>query len=395
MKNLRSEFLFVARLVFIALMVCTITVALNAQIKPERNQAKNDQYEKMVPLDQILKKDQSRDPGNPEMEHCRCINSIVQNGTFSEGSETGGNIPSLATVDYWNRGTNTPQYKPGMGYSSPGFIYLWGNQVVSESIWQKVNFEEGKRYKGCFAFKYIYSHKTNPSKHIRFKLIASKSQPLNTPQCPSETCTVITTSQTIVESDGWQVHFFENWISDDDYYYLYITPENDQAIDGAEYISHGFIDDLCIEEDSYLTCEELSAYANFNLASSSTDGNIITSLSFEANNPVPYGVSHWWQIYEAENCEDIGFTILNEYSADGDFPLRDAAGEATFVVESPNANFPDNDIKINRCYIVKHGLYYWDGNGCKWVEKRGKLRVSFSPGQRNKGLEFIPQQSVR
>lgn len=370
MKNLKSKNLLFAKLAFAILIFCAATAGLNAQVKPEKKQAVDERYEKNVPLAKILKQAQDGLPAG--MEYCRCISSIVQNGNFSEGPATGGNIPDPSTVPGWNRGTNTPQYHPGTGYSSPGFLYMWGNQAVSESVWQKVFFEEGKRYKGCFAFKYIYSDTINPSKHIRFKLLASTSQPLNTPQCPSGTCTLITTSQTIVGSDGWQLHFFEGWIPDQDYHFLYITPENDQAIDGAQFISHGFIDDLCIEED-YKTCEELLEYAGFSLASSSVDGNTISSLVFEPV-PVPYGVSHWWQIYEAQDCEEGDFTILNEYS--GDNPLREVSGDATFVVESPEANFPD--IIINQCYIVKHGLYYWDGNGCKWVEKRAKLRMSFS-----------------
>lgn len=391
MKNLKSKISLFPSLAFTILIFCAATIGLNAQVKPERKQAVDERYEKNVPLSKILKQTQGGLPA--DMEYCRCVSSIVQNGNFSEGPATGGNIPSPSTVPGWNRGTNTPQYQPGTGYSSPGFIYLWGNQAVSESIWQKVTFEEGKRYKGCFAFRYTYSHPANPSKHIRFKLLASTSQPLNTPQCPSGTCTLITTSQTIVGSDGWQLHFFEGWIPDQDYHFLYITPENDQAIDGPQYISHGFIDDLCIEEDAYLTCEELSEYADFSLASSSTDGDIITSLVFEPDNPVPYGVSHWWQIYEAQNCEEGDFTILNEYSTDGDNPLREVSGDATFVVESPNASFPDNDIVINQCYIVKHGLYYWDGNGCNWVEKRAKLRVSFSLNQRSGTVKFTSRES--
>ena len=391
MKNLKSKISLFAKLSFTAFILFAINTGLNAQEKPEIRKESNKQYEQGVPMGSILKHAQDELPAG--MEYCRCTSSIVQNGNFSDGPATGGNITSPSSVPGWNKGTNTPQYQPGMGYMTPGFIYLWGNQVVSESVWQKVYFEEGKRYKGCFAFKYVYSHPANPSKHIRFKLLASKSQTLNTPQCPGETCTLITTSQTIVENDGWQLHFFENWIPDEDYYFLFITPENDETINGAEYISPGFIDDLCIEEDPYKTCEELLEYADFSLASSSIDGNIITSLVFEPDYPAPYGVSHWWQIYEAQNCAENDFTVLNEYSQDT--PLREVSGDATFIVESPNPNFPDNDIMVNQCYIVKHGLYYWDGHGCKWIEKRAKLRVSFSVNQRNGAVQFSLQKSNR
>lgn len=307
---------------------------------------------------------------------CLCRNNIIRNGNFRQGTDTSpgsrnigsGSSQYTAQVNHWNKGTNTPRYASSQGYATPGLVSMWGNKVVSESIWQKVSIKKGRTYKGCFSFKFNPHQQRRPD-HIRFKLRASKNANLNSPACPTNNCGIITTSQTIYHQNGWQTHYFE-WVANDNYNFLYVTPENNSTINGPQHISGGWFDDLCIEEKK---CVSLKPYTGFELIDIKVEGNRITHVEFKSNLSIPNGATHWWNIYEGNDC-----TNNNDYSYTNT-ELRNTDFDDTFIINSPSGNFPI--LETNKCYIIKHGLYYSDdpvNKECGWEEKRAKLKVIFS-----------------
>lgn len=121
-----------------------------------------------------------------------------------------------------------------------------------------------------------------------------------------------------------------------------------------------------------LIMEDLTPYTQFN-HSATTNGSIITNLTFTST-PAPTGAVHWWNIYEADNCNPSDFSILNENTT-GAVELRNTSFSPIFNVTSPSPPFPD--IVTGKCYIVKHGLYY-QNEVCPWTEKRGKILINSS-----------------
>lgn len=362
----------------IILLFLFLTPNINAQLPSKKKQKNNAKFEKEVEKQSKAENRLIRKlKPNSYKKGCPCRKNIIRNGNFIQGTDTGNGSRNISTssssnavkVTHWNKGTNTPKYASASGFSTPGLVVMWGNKVVSESIWQKVSFKKGKTYKGCFAFKFNQNNNRRP-KNIRFKLRASKNANLNSPACPGGNCGLVTVSQSIYHEDGWQTHSFE-WVADDNYNYLYVTPENDSRINGAAHISGGCFDDLCIEEKS---CEPLKPYTGFELKDINVEGNIITHVEFKSTITIPNGAVHWWNIYDAENCTDD-----NDYSHVNNSGLRNIDFDSNFSVDSPDGNFPN--LEINKCYIIKHGLYYSKDHQqkeCGWSEKRAKLKVTFS-----------------
>ncbi len=175
----------------------------------------------------------------------KCENNLVRNGDFSEGIVGASNNIPYSKPDYWERGNRTtPQYSPSMGNNTLGYISMWGNKVVGESIYQRFSFQKGKRYAFQFAFKSSGNLSIDKLPYVRFKLRASKTL-LNSPIVAEEA--VIGISQDVNTGDGW-VNATMVWTADDDYNFLYINPENEEIIDGAQFTSFGQFDDLFISE---------------------------------------------------------------------------------------------------------------------------------------------------
>ena len=64
----------------------------------------------------------------------------------------------------------------------------------------------------------------------------------------------------------------------------------------------------------------------------------------------------------------------------------------TFTVTSPDGTFPN--LEVNKCYIIKHGLYYDPAKeDCTWEESRAKFKVTFSTNLKSgkPQIEFISE----
>lgn len=299
----------------------------------------------------------------PLPKACECENNLVQNGDFTQGTITNNtNIPS-SNPTAWSRGYGSPQYYDQMGYTTPRFIAFWGNQTVGEAIYQQVNFVKGKTYEFCFAFQSRGKQANGKQPYMSIKLRAAKQNNLNSPTGG----TVIGISQDAYTVNGWATAHI-TWTADDDYRYLYVSPENEFAVNHGQYTSFGIIDDFCIKE----ACEDLVPYTDFKLVNANVNGTTISQAIFTAPAAIPQGAVHWWNVFEGESCEDDGnYAILNENS--NPVELRNTHFGNTFTINSPDGSFPN--LEVNKCYIIKHGVYK---DGCSWEETRAKFRVTFS-----------------
>ncbi len=170
---------------------------------------------------------------------------FVSNGDF-EDNVVYGSMPT-ASVGSWSALTATPQVVNTGCATSGGAVQMWGNQVVGESIKQKLGapFLQGRTYR----IKVLYKHLNPgpaPTHQVRFRLTAHSGDPGSTyPPALSggETIgfTQYTSSLTCVSDE---ILWSPTTANRD---YLCINPENTSSInDGAE-VSWGTIDDICVE----------------------------------------------------------------------------------------------------------------------------------------------------
>ena len=189
-----------------------------------------------------------------------------------------------------------------MGYATNRYIAMWGNREVGETIYQRMQFVKGSTYEFCFAFQSRGRADINKQEYMRVKLRASKDNNLNTPSDG----TVIGISHDAQSADGWTLATI-TWTADDDYNYLYISPENEFAINDGGYTSWGIIDDICVKEIPLETCDcENNLVQNGDF----TEGTIGGHTNIPTNNPAA-----WHRGYGSPQYYDqMGYTT-NRYIA--------------------------------------------------------------------------------
>lgn len=109
---------------------------------------------------------------------------------------------------------------------------------------------------------------------------------------------------------------------------------------------------------------DLSGEAGFNTTISTSNG-LITPIDAI---PVAIvgGTSHWWQIYEADDCDPSNKTLLGENTG-SQVGLRSPGTGSTFNVISPDPGF--TDIVTTKCYVIVHIV---DDGNCT-SEARAKI----------------------
>ena len=176
-----------------------------------------------------------------------CPNTIVDNGTFTDGLVPG------CCVQSWSPLTHTPQFvtdtcSPSNTSSASGAVQMWGNSAVGESIVQVLpgpGIQAGKSYRVRVCYRW---HDNDPilPQYVRFRLSVSPGLPFNYPPIEAAYQTIGLTPNT--SSTSWTSYSFPIWTAPSDAQWLMINPENDFAVNDGDFVSWGQIDDVCIEE---------------------------------------------------------------------------------------------------------------------------------------------------
>lgn len=171
---------------------------------------------------------------NPFALSCKCDNNLVKDGSFRTvtvtGSDINGNSP------YWKKSSGTPQWSPTMGACDSGFVSMWGNKTIGESISQpNVPFVPGKKYRITFNARFI--NQTGPANSfVRFRFF-SGGLPIGY-------------SQNITNT-GWATYTLPDWIAPSPgSTAITIAPENDNTESDGTKVSWGQIDNVCVQEVS-------------------------------------------------------------------------------------------------------------------------------------------------
>lgn len=171
---------------------------------------------------------------NPFALSCKCDNNLVKDGSFRTvtvtGSDINGNSP------YWKKSSGTPQWSPTMGACDSGFVSMWGNKTVGESISQTaVPFVPGKKYRITFNARFI--NQTGPANQfVRFRFYSGG---------------ILIGYSPNISDTGWATYTVPDWIAPSPgNTAITIAPENDYTESDGNKVSWGQIDNVCVQEVS-------------------------------------------------------------------------------------------------------------------------------------------------
>ena len=174
---------------------------------------------------------------------CKCEKNILADGGFENLTASGSNITSASTP--WKPNTYTPQWTPVAGPCNKGYVQMWGNQAVGESIIQTgVTILPGHKYSIKFTAKVFSPTATNP--FVRLKAFAFTGA-----VAPHDITgpNVIGVSPNITNT-GWATYTMPDWTAPltPTLTGVQLHPENASAVNDGNYVSWIQIDAICITE---------------------------------------------------------------------------------------------------------------------------------------------------
>jgi hypothetical protein len=229
--------------------------------------------------------------------------NLLQNGNFSAGinvvAGSSGSIPP-SSVASWASAFGTPQISATDGCNgNPGFITMWGNQVVGEGIRQTLSapLVPGHNYQLLACVKWHDTQNPVLPKYVRLKARISNGA-LGSYTATAPLSGVFGAGSNIT-STQWATIALPPWTAPagPNLNTLTITPENDNAANDGNTVSWGSIDNVCLM-DLNVACQAPSP--DFTLTAVLTAGNTTTYQLTATNAAVASGVGFWWQVEELD-----------------------------------------------------------------------------------------------
>jgi len=239
--------------------------------------------------------------------------NLIQNGDFASGLSVVGNgsmgsVQNPSTVANWSQAFNsTPQISPTAGCGgNPGFISMWGNQVVGEAIQQTLSapLQTGHTYRLSGCVRWLNNSLTLPQ-YVRFKVRASHGPLTSYATSPTVMGILGAPSNTPpiappgITSTQWTNVALANWTAPagPSFDTITINPDNNSAANNGNTVSWGQIDNVCLEDVNAL-CPSLDR--DFTLTATLPAGNSSTYQLTATTTPLPTGASFWWQVEEID-----------------------------------------------------------------------------------------------
>lgn len=180
----------------------------------------------------------------PQQPPGPCFFNVLKNNTFSAGinivTGSAGSMPP-STVSNWVSAFKDPQIVNLAGCPDPGYVAMWGNQVVGEGIRQTLtaSLTQGKKYRFRACVRYANPTVAGP---VRFKVRASAG-PLAAYATPGQVIGVTGNLGT-----GWSNITLPDWTAPvAGLNTITINPENQHAVNQPSKVSWGHIDNVCLQ----------------------------------------------------------------------------------------------------------------------------------------------------
>lgn len=179
-----------------------------------------------------------------------CEGNLLKNPNFESGVRVGnGSIygcnwgGSSSYVNNWC-GIGSPQYAPSTNPIASGMaMVFWGigtNFSAGEGIYQQTSLVAGTSYSISFDGVFSDQVPTGPDEVIlRFRAYNS---PVSSPNQAGG----VLIGEFTIKNTSWGRYTLPTWTAPANYSYLVITAHNNSAINHGNYVSWGWIDNICL-----------------------------------------------------------------------------------------------------------------------------------------------------
>jgi hypothetical protein len=175
-------------------------------------------------------------------DDCRCDKNVLKDGGFNDVTTLLGssNMAAAPTSAPWSRDKISPQWAVGtnMGVCNKGYIAMWGNKTVFESVQQNLVPFAAKTYKVRARVRFANPTALSTFVRLRVNIVNGGGTVVAT-----SVTTPNTTSLTFVPVSG-----NDFTITTAGNYTVTLQPENDYTLNNGNYVSWILVDNICIEE---------------------------------------------------------------------------------------------------------------------------------------------------
>lgn len=178
--------------------------------------------------------------------------SLVQDGHFENVTTYLGSSDISITSTPWKPGILSPQYGANTQQNPDcdnrgGSVYMWGNNVVGESIIQTLGsggIKKGKSYNFSLCARY---HNGAALNHVRVRVVAYNTTAPHRGTYTSPSSVVIYETPNITSST-WQNFTSCNWVADANYTNIEVMPVNSSSVNDGDFVTWCNIDNLVMCE---------------------------------------------------------------------------------------------------------------------------------------------------
>jgi hypothetical protein len=208
---------------------------------------------------------------------CKCEKNILKDGGFQ--ALTNSTTPPLsnigATSSPWQKGTLTPQWTNSAAACDNGFISMWGNQAVFESVKQTATIPAtGCGYRIKFTARFTNGTSLINSVQLKFSVGAA------------------TVTSTPISSTAWATYTMTLPSAPTGTQTITLQPTNSHNVNNGAYVSWIQITNICFEALPECTPNFLVTLSEL------PTGNYQVSASPTST----AGFPHYWVLQEAASC---------------------------------------------------------------------------------------------
>jgi hypothetical protein len=162
---------------------------------------------------------------------------------------------TTGSVESWARGTRSPQIAAGFGCgdTTRGYIQMWGNATLGESVTQTLAtpIKKGRTYIVTACVKWWNDNPDNYTQHVKVRFVAFNQPPITSNHWQENKPNVAVIGSIKTSDTLWRTLSTAEWTADSDYTGFSMNVENETPDDGTPFtVSWGHIDNVTLREKS-------------------------------------------------------------------------------------------------------------------------------------------------
>lgn len=272
---------------------------------------------KEIPIELLMR---AVPPGQQKLD-CNCEKNFLKDGGFKTVTSVGSDI--LATSPIWKPLTRSPQHTKIMGACDSGFVSMWGNKTVGESISQTgISLQKGKCYTVKFNARFVdQTGKQNPYVQLAVQGFNGSVNPFP--------LTSAATVSAPISNTAWASYSI-TFTANNNFNSIALFPVNGNAQNDGSFVSWIQLDNVCLQECCTVPDDKCNADFKFSLKPGD-----MGFLQIDANPLVSTGAEHYWAIVYANDINDNSHIPFYDILTKKTWGIRNSNGVTYSLSKDP------------------------------------------------------------